>query len=1064
MAIAQIAVDFSKFAGKTLILYNDAPAAFPARVPSYDYYTGTPDLSPNGAGAILPGYGPNTRTIMRVKIAAAAPATTFNLAKLRVAFSHKSDNSGVFESGQHPIIVGQAAYNSAYGTSFAGGSNCNPVPNDPLDNPGFTVCDGFVRVNDTMKFGFNTLTAPNAKTTMPLQPKAIHDEMNATTFDEFGRMQANLGVEAQPPTPGLQNVTLYPFVNPVTEIIDGTNLPKNMVTYDANGNVVSDLKIAPISSATDGTQIWRVTHNGVDTHPIHFHLYDVQVLNRVTWDNIIIPPDPEELGWKDTVRMAPLEDTIVALRAIVPQVPFEVPNAIHNMNPMEQAGSTKLFFSVDPKGNPTADITNQMVNYGWGYVWHCHILSHEEMDMMRPQSLVLPPVAPSNLTATLSGGAVQTATLTWDDNSITETAFVVQRSDDVGVTWATVGAPMPSPLDQPNDHRVGLTMLDPAAFDPATTTVYYRVAAQNTVGYVADAAYPQMTATSTSNRVVLGPQFTITASAGANGTITPTGDVAVGAGGSETFTFTPDAHYRIDQVLVDNVLDTAAAAAGSYTFTNVQGDHTIAVSFTRHDVTITSTAGPGGSIAPKGKQTVRVTVPPQTQNYLIEANNHYHILDVVVDGNSVPGVAGLKTYPYTFTNLVADHTIDATFEPDVYTITSSAGPHGTIAPLGPQPVVFNHDLTFTIVADSGYHIRDVLVDGVADAGALTTGSYTFTEVSTDHTISATFEASPTLAVTSPNGGEDWVVGTEHNVSWNSAPASVGYYRVWAYSPSTTPNWFELTSPAGVAVTGASSYSLPWTVDVPAASDWKIRVSYYDAAGGASTSDLSDAAFTVTDNAPKVTSPNGGESWIVGAFHNVTWSMPAGLTTGYVRAWATRPGTDSAKIEVTPPDGVAVTGATSYSVRWWTVAVPAASDYSVLMQYYSAAGALLSGHLGRDVRRAGQAVRRQAHRAVQDQEEQAVHGDGLDRARTGRGAGGQDQGLQAQQPRYLRPLQDVQGVGHRHELLEEAQARQVRQVQVQGDHDDDPAIRVEHFELQPGAHRQEVRHVRVRTSR
>ncbi len=37
-----------QFAGKTLILYNDAPAAFPARVPSYDYYTGAPDLQPAG--------------------------------------------------------------------------------------------------------------------------------------------------------------------------------------------------------------------------------------------------------------------------------------------------------------------------------------------------------------------------------------------------------------------------------------------------------------------------------------------------------------------------------------------------------------------------------------------------------------------------------------------------------------------------------------------------------------------------------------------------------------------------------------------------------------------------------------------------------------------------------------------------------------------------------------------------------------------------------------------------------------------------------------------------------
>ena len=56
---------------------------------------------------------------MQVKVAAATPAPAFNLTALQNAFKHKADGSGVFESGQHPIIVGQAAYNSAYGTSFA---------------------------------------------------------------------------------------------------------------------------------------------------------------------------------------------------------------------------------------------------------------------------------------------------------------------------------------------------------------------------------------------------------------------------------------------------------------------------------------------------------------------------------------------------------------------------------------------------------------------------------------------------------------------------------------------------------------------------------------------------------------------------------------------------------------------------------------------------------------------------------------------------------------------------------------------------------------------------------
>ncbi len=491
---ADVIVDFSKFAGQTLILYNDAPAAFPARVPSYDYYTGAPDLSPAGVPSIPPGYGPNTRTIMQVKIAGSA-APAFNLGALQTAFKSTSlGGQGVFENGQHPIIVGQAAYNSAYGKNFAAGSNCNAA-NSTTQN-----CDGFVRVNDTATFGFNTLAAPTVKMTMPLQPKAIHDEMNSTTFDEYGRMQANLGVEAQPPTPGAQNVTLYPFVNPATELIDGTNLPKASVTYDSvTGLPVSDIKVTPISDAADGTQIWRITHNGVDTHPIHFHLYDVQVVNRVTWDNIIIPTEPSELGWKDTVRVSPLEDTIVALRPIVPQVPFEVPNAIRPLNPMMPLGDTTMFNNIDPQGNPTNPIINQLVNFGWEYVYHCHILSHEEMDMMRPVSLVLPPLKPTVLPYQITGsGNNRRLVLNWTDNSITETEFVVQSLTWPN-TWVDVGRIL-SPLTAANT-RGARSFTVPGTFN-ASLPYSYRIVAKNTVGYGLE--FPTMTAQSVSDLINLG--------------------------------------------------------------------------------------------------------------------------------------------------------------------------------------------------------------------------------------------------------------------------------------------------------------------------------------------------------------------------------------------------------------------------------------------------------------------------------------------------------------------------------------------------------------------------------
>jgi FtsP/CotA-like multicopper oxidase with cupredoxin domain len=459
-----VIVDFSRYAGKTLILYNDAPAAFPARVGGYDYYTGGPDT---GAGVVLPGYGPNTRTIMQVKIDAVPAATAFNVTALRNLFTHKANGTGVFEEGQHPIIVGQAAYNSAYGKTFAGSGDCTSPT-------GTNRCDGFARINQQGGdlFRFDNLKGSSPQLKIPLQPKALHDEMNSAAFDEFGRMTANLGLEAVPATPALQNIMLYPYIAPPTEVIDGTNLPKG------------DVNVQAISDAKDGTQIWKITHNGVDTHPIHFHLYDVQVLNRVTWDNIIIPTEASELGWKDTVRVSPLEDTIVALRPIIPTLPFEIPNSIRPLSPMMPVGANldPNGVIVDPKGNVTT-VSNALVNYGWEYVYHCHILSHEEMDMMRPVLLALPPKAADGLGYTVTGNGANTRlALTWKDNSSTETSYLVQRQAGTN-GWTTIGTLAPPLSTAPNTSGGTLSFVD-TTFRWNSTVYSYRVVARNTVGAV----------------------------------------------------------------------------------------------------------------------------------------------------------------------------------------------------------------------------------------------------------------------------------------------------------------------------------------------------------------------------------------------------------------------------------------------------------------------------------------------------------------------------------------------------------------------------------------------------
>lgn len=74
---------------------------------------------------------------------------------------------------------------------------------------------------------------------------------------------------------------------------------------------------------------------------------------------------------------------------------------------------------------------------------------------------------------------------------------------------------------------------------------------------------------------------------------------------------------------------------------------------------------------------------------------------------------------------------------DIYTITASAGTGGTITPSGAVSVFDGSSQSFTVMADSGYEIADVKVDG-ASVGAQT--SHTFSNVTATHTIAATFSS------------------------------------------------------------------------------------------------------------------------------------------------------------------------------------------------------------------------------------------------------------------------------------------------------------------------------------
>jgi spore coat protein A len=128
-----------------------------------------------------------------------------------------------------------------------------------------------------------------------------------------------------------------------------------------------DMPVTEMIAAGD-TEVWEVINLTMDAHPIHIHLTNAQILSRQYFDNTAylggvptyigdeIAPDLNELGWKETIRMYPGQVTRIIMKFELPNVPFAVPQS--------------------PRTG------------GYEYVWHCHILEHEEHDMMRPMVIV----------------------------------------------------------------------------------------------------------------------------------------------------------------------------------------------------------------------------------------------------------------------------------------------------------------------------------------------------------------------------------------------------------------------------------------------------------------------------------------------------------------------------------------------------------------------------------------------------------------------------------------------------------------------------------------------------
>ena len=440
---------------------------------------------------------------------------------------------------------------------------------------------------------------------------------------------------------------------------------------------------------------------------------------------------------------------------------------------------------------------------------------------------------PSSLTVT--------ATFVPIDYTITATAGAGGSIDPAGDTSVTVvSAPQLFTIDADAGYKIAAVLVNGAAAVPAVaagaTTYSYTFATGITSNQTIDATFVPI-------------DYTITATAGAGGSIDPAGDTSVTVvSAPQLFTIDADAGYKIAAVLVNGAAAVPAVAAGattySYTFaTGITSNQTIDATFVPIDYTITATAGAGGSIDPAGDTSVTVVSAPQL--FTIDADAGYKIAAVLVNGAAaVPAVAaGATTYSYTFaTGITSNQTIDATFVPIDYTITATAGAGGSIDPAGDTSVtVVSAPQLFTIDADAGYKIAAVLVNGAAAVPAVaagaTTYSYTFaTGITSNQTIDATFvPIDYTITATAGAGGSIDPAG-DTSVTVVSAPqlftidADAGYKI------------------AAVLVNGAAA--------VPAVAAGATTYSYTFATGITSNQTI-DATFVPIDYTITATAGAGG---------------------------------------------------------------------------------------------------------------------------------------------------------------------------------------------------------------
>ena len=206
-----------------------------------------------------------------------------------------------------------------------------------------------------------------------------------------------------------------------------------------------------------------------------------------------------------------------------------------------------------------------------------------------------------------------------------------------------------------------------------------------------------------------------------NGNVNPIGSVQVESGTNYTVRYSPIIGYRLDSVIVNNIL--VNDSTQGYTFTNIQSNIKIRLVFKIKTFSITAEVK-NGTISPSGTN---------VYNFGTQVIYNFTPIDktFVLDSLLIDGVLQINpdTATYTFNNLETNHTIQVVYNLQAaikYAILITKSEGVTVTPSTDQQVSYGGNLRITWIGNTGYILDSIFVNGEYNRDSI--NGYTFTNV------------------------------------------------------------------------------------------------------------------------------------------------------------------------------------------------------------------------------------------------------------------------------------------------------------------------------------------------